>query len=170
MNTVRSLNTVESVDSWTDTRWQLRSMSAAINSLMVPDGVNTNMFRLRAVPPQGKVAYYEVSFEGNLMADCWKECKFFPRGDRPLQPPALTAGLSADPTDDELQQAVAASAPHRSASPTSRPIPIWDGAPGGRYRSARNQQPTSDARLADSVPGAKGAGQQASDVGTHFRY
>ena len=108
MNTVRSLNTVESVDSWTDTRWQLRSMSAAINSLMVPDGVNTNMFRLRAVPPQGKVAYYEVSFEGNLMADCWKECKFFPRGDRPLQPPALTAGLSADPTDDELQQAVAA--------------------------------------------------------------
>lgn len=93
---------------WTDTRWELRSMSASIKPLMVPDGVGTNLFKLRPVPPQGKVAYYEVAFEGNAMAQCWTQCKLFPRGNKTLQPPALATALSANPSDAELQQAVAA--------------------------------------------------------------
>jgi len=102
------MTVTQPADIWTDTRWELRSTSASLKSLMVPDGDGTNIFTLNPVPNTGNAVYYEVTFAAKKMADCWKVCKLFPRGNQTLQPPQLAAALGANPTDAELQQALAA--------------------------------------------------------------
>jgi len=97
------------MNSWTDTRWELRTMSDSISTLMVPDGPGKNLFRLRAVEDnKGAVVCYKVDFEPDAMHACWQPCSLIPRGDQDAKAPAWVMSLRAEPTEDALDAAVEA--------------------------------------------------------------
>jgi hypothetical protein len=92
---------------WTGKVWKLRTMTLSIEPLMLSDTAENNNFKLQEVhDASGKLACYRVDFVANTMADCWKDCFVFPRGNKPVPP--LTIPLSANPTTPELQNAALA--------------------------------------------------------------
>jgi len=90
-------------NAWVGRTWELDTVSEALSGLRTSTG--TNQFRLRAVEKGDQIVALQTEFDGDDMADCWKNCVFVARGDTPV--PSLETPLDADADDDELLRAVA---------------------------------------------------------------
>jgi hypothetical protein len=79
--------------------WELRFTDASVANLMVPAGNKKNRFKLQATKKNGKIVFFTVKFTPGAMANCWKDCILFPRGNTPAPEPTIP--LSATPTQNE---------------------------------------------------------------------
>ena len=73
-----------SSNPWTGGKWKLRTTSKMIESLMISDTPENNVFWLTEAILDGKQLGYRLEFDANKMATCWNGRFLIPRGNTPV--------------------------------------------------------------------------------------